>query len=207
MSRKKSLDPKWSEWVCDICCDGLESGKWAHEILAHPENYRILDSETTSLNGEMVEIGITDLEGNELLNQRIKPVGGMSEEAEAIHRISLEMLANEPSFPDVYPRILEAIGDKTLIIYNAGFDMGILWGDCKRHNLPKIKNESDCAMYEYSRYCGVWSNYYGNYRYQPLPWGDHSAIGDCRATLSVLREMAKDWEVWQARSFTASILE
>jgi DNA polymerase III epsilon subunit-like protein len=197
MTRKKSLDPKWTEFICDACCDGLEAGKWAHDVLANPDNYAILDTETTSLSGEIIDLGILSLKGKVLLNQRIKPVGEMSEGAQAIHGISLEMLANEPSFVEVYPRILEAIGDKTLIIYSASFDMGILCGDCHRHGLPKIKNESECAMYEYARFYGEWSNYWGNYKWQPLYGGDHSAIGDCRATLSLLKRMAKDYEKWR----------
>jgi hypothetical protein len=204
VTRKKSLAPSSQNWICDACTDGLHSGKWAHDILAEPDKYCILDTETTSLYGEIVEIGVLELSGRVLLDQRIKPVGEMSEGAQAIHGISLEMLANEPIFSEVYPRILEAIGDKTLIIYNASFDMERLWGDCERYSLPKIKNESDCAMYEYARFCGQWSNYWGNYKWQPLPSGDHSAIGDCRATLKVLKQMAKDWESWQTRSSTVS---
>ena len=199
MTRKKARDPKWKDFVCDACCDGLEAGKWAHDILAESDKYCILDTETTSLTGEIIDIGILSLKGRVLLNQRIKPLGEMSEGAEAIHGISLEMLANEPNFAEVYPRILKAIGKKTLIIYNAGFDNGRLYDDCHRHNLPKIKNETDCAMYEYSRFVGDWSEYWGNYRWQSLPGGDHSAIGDCRATLSVLKRMARDWEAWQAK--------
>jgi DNA polymerase-3 subunit epsilon len=31
----------------------------------------------------------------------------------------------------------------------------------------------------------------GGYKYQKLPGGDHSALGDCRATLKVLKDMAR----------------
>jgi hypothetical protein len=205
MTRKKSLDPKWQTFICDTCGDGLDAAEWAYKVMAEPEKYCVLDSETTDYTGEMIEVGILDLVGNVLLNQRIKPIGEMSEGAFAVHGISLEMLANEPTFPEVYPRILEAIGDKTLLIYNASFDMGILWGDCKRYDLKTIKNETECMMHWYAQFYGDWSNYWGNYKWQSLWGGDHSAIGDCRATLSLLRMMAKDWETWQTRSSTALI--
>jgi DNA polymerase III epsilon subunit-like protein len=206
MSLKRSLEPKWKDYICGTCEDGLEAGKWAYEVFANPDKYCVLDSETTDFYGEFVELGILSLAGEELLNQRIKPLGEMAEGAFAVHGISLEMLTNEPRFPEIYPRILEAIGNKTLLIYNASFDMGILWGDCHRHGLPKIKNDNECVMHWYAQFCGQWSNYWGNYKWQPLYGGDHSAIGDCRATLNVLKRMAKDWEQWQARSSTASIL-
>ena len=40
-------------------------------------------------------------------------------------------------------------------------------------------------------YAGQWDDYYQNYRWQRLPEGDHSALGDCRATLEVIRRMAQ----------------
>ncbi|MEU2426933.1 exonuclease domain-containing protein [Streptomyces sp. NPDC007851] len=46
------------------------------------------------------------------------------------------------------------------------------------------------AMIPYSNWCGDWSDYWGNYSWQPLPGGDHRAISDCRAVVDVLRAMA-----------------
>ena len=34
--------------------------------------------------------------------------------------------------------------------------------------------------------------FHQSYRYQKLPGGDHTAPGDCRATLALLRKMAGD---------------
>lgn len=45
-------------------------------------------------------------------------------------------------------------------------------------------------MQWYSQFVGDWNDYYNNYRWQKLPSGDHSAIGDCRATLKVIEKMA-----------------
>jgi DNA polymerase-3 subunit epsilon len=47
-------------------------------------------------------------------------------------------------------------------------------------------------MHWYAQFVGDWNEYHGNYKWQRLPGGDHSALGDCRATLAVLKEMAAE---------------
>jgi DNA polymerase-3 subunit epsilon len=49
-------------------------------------------------------------------------------------------------------------------------------------------------MERYSTWYGDWSDYLGDYRYQALPGGDHTAAGDCLATLRVLTLMAHTGE-------------
>jgi len=44
-------------------------------------------------------------------------------------------------------------------------------------------------MNAYAAYVGEWSDYWGSFRYQKLQ-GDHSAAGDCLATLDLVRLMA-----------------
>lgn len=46
------------------------------------------------------------------------------------------------------------------------------------------------VMDAYSTWVGEWSDYWGDYLWQPLPGGDHRALGDCRAVAQVLRRMA-----------------
>lgn len=47
----------------------------------------------------------------------------------------------------------------------------------------------ECAMGWYSQYVGERGKR-GGHKNQKLPGGDHSALGDCRATLKVLETMA-----------------
>jgi len=191
VTRKQSEREAYQNYSCFICDDRQEAKAWAQNILDNPTQYIILDTETTDLDGEIIEIAIIDLLGNVLLNQRIKPLGAMSEGAEAIHGISLEMLANEPLFPDVYPRIVEVTKDKTVLIYKASFDTARLRYDCFRHEgLEPVKIKSECVMTMYSQFYGEWSDYWESYKYQPLD-GGHSALSDCQATLKLIRYMAE----------------
>jgi hypothetical protein len=193
VTRKQAESEAYQNYTCVFCDDKAEVIQWAQAILGNPSQYVILDTETTDLDGEIIEIAITDLEGNALLNQRIKPLGKMSAGAQAVHGISLEMLATEPYFYDVYPRIQETIKDKIVLIYNRSFDKARLAGDCKRHNLEGLKFKSECVMLQYAQFCGDWSDYWESYRWQPLN-GGHSALSDCQAVGFVLREMAAESE-------------
>jgi DNA polymerase-3 subunit epsilon len=166
---------------------------WAKGILAR-NDVVILDTETADLHGEIIEIAVIDIAGNTLLNQRIKPQGEISQGAYWIHGISLEDLKDCPSFPDVYPKIKEMVKDKLVVIYNASYDTACLARDYKRHDMSEddsITIDWSCAMLWFSQYVGDWSRRHRDYRWQSLPSRDHSALGDCKATLDIIRAMAQ----------------
>lgn len=74
----------------------------------------MLDTETSGLtdDDEIIQIAITDLDGNCLLNQLINPTCDIYPEAQAVHGISLDLLEDASTFKEVYPDILEAIKGK-----------------------------------------------------------------------------------------------
>lgn len=188
VTRKYWMLNNLDNYVCRICKDKAKATEWAKHILTL-DDVVILDTETTDLYGEIIEIAVIDLQGNVLLNQRIKPVGEIAPGAEAVHGISLDALQNEPSFPEVYEQIKQVVEQKIVVMYGANFDRSCLAGDCDRHNLEYIKFGYDCAMTWYAQYCGQWSRKYNDYKYQPLN-GGHSALSDCRATLEVVKSIA-----------------
>lgn len=189
VTRKQWIENKYDEYVCWRCEDRTRAIKWAQHIMSL-ESVVILDTETTDFYGEIIEIAVIDLEGNVILDQRIKPLGDMNPDAERVHGISLKMLKDCPTFNQVYPQIKAAIEQKIVVIYNAAFDRGRLEADCNRHDLELIKFGFDCAMEWYAQYYGDWSDYWDSYKWQPLN-GTHGALGDCEATLALIKEMAQ----------------
>lgn len=178
--------------------DRVDAVLWAREQLAAADNRVILDTETTSLDGEIVEIAVIDCKGNSLINTLVKPLISISSEATRIHGISDDEVFFAPSFTEVYPQIKQVLDGKIALIYNASFDVGILNDCCNLYNLPSLfvkKNKSqesyDCLMTWYSQWYGEWSNYYKSYKWKPLN-GGHRALGDCLAALNCLEEMAAD---------------
>jgi DNA polymerase III subunit epsilon len=165
---------------------------WAKSILNSPDEYYILDTETTGLAGpEIIELGIIDLDGNEIMNQRFSPKTQVTEGASNIHGMTNASLQDEPPFDSVIDCLNELIFDRKLLVYNLPFDreaLAFTFGD-RGYDAPTIKGE--CVMQWYSQFCGEWNDYRGSYRWQKLPGGDHSAVGDCKATLRVIKGMAE----------------
>jgi len=93
----------------------------------------VMDTETTGLEpGEhrIVEIGVVELinhvPSGRTYHQYINPRRSMPSEAEAIHGISEEFLADKPVFDDVAQDFIDFIGQGTLVIHNAKFDVKFL---------------------------------------------------------------------------------
>lgn len=144
-------------------------------------------------------------DGEVLVDSLVKPLVGIEEGARAVHGIEDEELGDAPGFPDVYPRLREVLEESGLrvIVYNSDFDRGVWEATLVRHGLkaaPEKDKEDDrlfddpweCAMARYGAYVGEFYDPYGHYyRYQRLPGGDHSALGDARAALELVRRMAE----------------
>ncbi|MFN7167177.1 MAG: DNA polymerase III subunit epsilon [Pannonibacter sp.] len=104
------------------------------------------DTETTGLdprNGDrLVEIG-----GVEMLNHvptgrtyhvYINPERDVPEGAFAVHGLSTEFLSDKPKFAAVVDDFLAFVGDSTLVIHNASFDMGFINMELNRVGRPPI---------------------------------------------------------------------
>lgn len=185
--------------------------EWARTILSDSEKYLILDSETTGLGKKdiIIQLGIIDMEGNTVFDSLIQPTSRktISEEATAIHGITMEDLKDAPTFKEIYPELRDLIKRKEFVIYNAKFDTSMLTQTAVLEGVKEdFKVIAQCAMLAYSMFVGDWSDYHGSYTYQKLKGGDHTAIGDCKATLDLIKTMAKTeleviptkwWQFWK----------
>lgn len=172
------------------------SAAWARRMLSQTD-VLILDTETTGLHGnaEIVQIAIIDCAGKVLLDTLIKPTCPIPRDASGIHGITDDRVKDAPTFVDIAPKLRELLSGATVVIYNADFDTRILEQSAQAHQLtyevPIFGAFSyECAMEMYSQWYGDWSSYHHSYRWQRLPGGDHSALGDARATLDVIKKMA-----------------
>jgi DNA polymerase III subunit epsilon len=171
--------------------DRNEAIKWAKSILDRPNEYYILDTETTGLNDpEIIELGVIDLNGEEIINQRFKPITRISEGATKIHDMTNASLADEPPFDSIIDCLKELVFARKLLIYNVPYDEAAIWQTFNHYDIRPPAFTAECVMQWYSQYCGEWNDRRSSYRWQKLPGGDHSAVGDCKATLEVIKGMA-----------------
>lgn len=165
---------------------------WATEILAMPaDKVFVMDTETTGLDGEIIDLAITDLSGNVLFNSHFKPLTEIEPGATAIHGLTVDSLRDAPLWTETYPQLVTLLHSADLIlIYNASFDTARISYTCQLHGVDDIEFKYDCLMLWYAQYVNDWSSYWKSYRWQPLYGGDHTALGDCKAALETLRRMA-----------------
>jgi DNA polymerase III subunit epsilon len=164
---------------------------WARSVLDRAHEYYILDTETTGLiNPEVIELAVVDLSGKMIINQRFRPSTPIEPEATNIHGITNEMLATQPEWKVGNDCLELVIFRQKLLIYNHLFDYQAIQNSYQLHSIPFGGFSGECVMNWYSQFCGEWNSFRKSYRWQKLPGGDHSALGDCIATLEIIKRMA-----------------
>jgi DNA polymerase-3 subunit epsilon len=106
----------------------------------------VLDTETTGLDAaggdRVVEIGAIELENllptGRTYHQYINPERPVPRDAENIHGLSDQFLRDKPVFARIAPAFLDFIGDATLVIHNAAFDMAMLNAEFARIGKPAL---------------------------------------------------------------------
>ena len=91
----------------------------------------VLDTETTGMDpftgDRIVEIGCVELENHiptgNYYHVYINPERDVPAEVVAVHGLTEEFLRDKPTFSEHYADFLDFIGDATLVIHNAEFDM------------------------------------------------------------------------------------
>lgn len=166
---------------------------WAQAALAIPDAV-ILDTETTGLDfdSEVVQIAVLAITGEVLLDTYVRPKQPIPASATRIHHITDDMVAQAPTMVELYPRLLEILTDRTVYIYNSDFDVRLIGQSIGKAMALENNIYIRDVMAPYSVYWGEWSEYHQAYKWQRLPGGDHSALGDCRAVLQLLKEMANE---------------
>lgn len=103
----------------------------------------VLDTETTGLSAQdgdrIIEIGCVELVNRKLTgNNRhfyLHPEDrAIHEDAQRVHGISMEFLADKPKFAAIADDLLEYLRGAQLIIHNAPFDIGFLNKELERLN-------------------------------------------------------------------------
>ena len=106
----------------------------------------VLDTETTGLDPNaghrIVEIGCVELINHmatgKHFHKYLNPERDVPEQASAIHGLTEEFLSAQPVFADIAEEFEAFIGDSTLVIHNAEFDLGFINAEREKINQPPI---------------------------------------------------------------------
>lgn len=114
-----------------------------------PDNYVVLDTETTGLPDEdglpdIVTLGITAVKDRsivETMEFSTRPHRTISKEAESVHGISNQQASFFKTFDSQWPEIADHFNNQLVVIHNASFDWPVLLDHIHRHELkqPKVK--------------------------------------------------------------------
>ena len=119
----------------------------------------VLDTETTgfdpSTGDRIVEIGAVELHNHiatgRTYHQYINPERSMPQEAFEVHGLGDEFLADKPRFAEIARAFLDFIGEATLVIHNAAFDMKFLNAELSRARFSPLPNERALDTLEMAR--------------------------------------------------------
>jgi len=170
--------------------DQISAMEWARGIIE--SDAVILDTETTGLlkhpHAEVIELAIVTLRGRVVYEGRFKPRRKIPKRTTAIHGITDDHVKNKPSFAESFPEILKALNGRIVVAFNAAFDRGIVERTCSKFRLPPPDCRWECAMLAFRAYME-------SGRYLRLPGGTHKALEDCRATVKLIKQIAKGMSI------------
>ena len=160
-----------------------------------PENFIVLDLETTgfnSANDEIIEIGAIRVnlgsENHDTFSTLVKPQKKIPKKITGITGITQEMIdAEGTESKEALAGFIQFIGDLPLVTYNAEFDMAFLYSAAKKHGFA-INNKYTCALKRARR---AWPGR-ESYRLVDIAKDGklsdedtHRALGDCKRALIV----------------------
>jgi len=170
---------------------------FARSFLSAKDKFLILDTETTGLGEKdvIIQIAVIDLDGNTLLNTLVKPKNRKSipRDATAIHGIRFKDLLDAPHFIDVLHDLTSLLSpDKSLLVYNLAYDTRLINQTIEIDEINyNFSVKGYCIMQLYAQYTGQWNPISNEYRFKKLPNSNHTAQGDCLATLELIKYIAK----------------
>lgn len=179
----------------------------------------VLDTETTGLQGEVIELALVDAWGRTLFDERIRPSCPIEPGAQAVHGISDADVQDCPTIAEFWPRLRDLLTSHHVVIYNKAFDLPRLVQSLDAampgwHTAPEggpstdlkafwaVSDRARCVMLAYAPVHGQrgsWDSWRWarlrdacvrrGVREDDLP-GAHNALGDCLRTLRLIQATA-----------------
>lgn len=165
-----------------------------------------LDTETTGLHktAEIIEVGVVDNAGRVVFASLVRPRRPIPADASAIHGITNEMVADAPTWQELWPELGALLQDRHVGIYNADYDLRLMRQSHRQWRLPwqPVDASAFCIMKLYAQFYGEPNRRYGGFRWQSLERAGlqcrltlpntHRAVDDARLARAVLHYIAQE---------------
>ena len=162
----------------------------------------VLDTETTGLDPRsghrIVEIGCVELINHmatgKHFHKYLNPERDIPEQASVIHGLTEEFLSLQPVFVDIAEEFEAFIGDSTLVIHNAEFDLGFINAEREKISQPPIASNLaiDTVSLARRKFPGAQANLDALCRRFKIDNSDrslHGALKDARLLAEVYLEL------------------
>lgn len=170
--------------------------------IAFPDDYTVLDIETTglsSLHSEIIEIGALCVRGGEVVDEfshLVKPIKRIPPQITELTGISNETVKDADGIEYVLPEFLYFAGDDIIAGHNIGFDMRFIYDRALFFGTAFLNDTFDTMAasrklhkdMKHHRLCDLVS-YYGITNDNA-----HRALSDCYATHRVLEIMKREYQ-------------
>lgn len=164
----------------------------------------VIDTETTDLKGQVIQIALVCLKTGDLLfDSYVKATEKISPEAFNVHGISEGDISDAPSFEQVAKEISKIIGDRKWTAFNIEFDYQSMINSAHDKNAKCyewLEQKSFCTMYDIAAAFFGATNKYGSISLANamaecgvvFEGKAHSASADAVATAKVIQYVANE---------------
>ncbi len=177
--------------------NNLNKGQKIDEL---PENYTVIDIETTGLSpivNEIIQLSALKIRNDKIVDSFtsfVKPSGRISSFISSLTGITNDMVANAPQINDVLNDYIDFIGNDIIVGHNVHFDINFIHSKrIKYFNQGLSNNYVDtCRMSR--KICPINSHKLDNVAryYNVDSTGHHRADNDCKMTFEIYNYMKKD---------------
>ncbi|MCD8378463.1 MAG: 3'-5' exonuclease [Candidatus Gastranaerophilales bacterium] len=159
-----------------------------------PENYTVIDIETTGLSPEknsIIELSAIKVRKNKIdgmFTELVKPSGSISSFISSLTGITNEMVKNTGKIENVLPHYIDFISNDIVLGHNVKFDIRFISKNLENYYNKQFRNQSTDTMRLSRKYCPNLQNHklsaladYFNIDSK----GHHRGLKDCEMTYYV----------------------
>lgn len=166
-----------------------------------PENYTVVDIETTGLSpsrDEIIELSALKIRNGNIrgkFSRLIKPETPIGSFITRLTGISNDMVMTSPKIEEVLPEFTEFISDDVILGHNVKFDLNFIRTNLEKCGFLPLKNNTADTMTLARRYCKLKSHSLKNLalHYNVSISGHHRALNDCLITHNVYQNIKKEF--------------